>query len=145
MTCLFALHNKKESKALLIAYNWVVIPIRNTSLDAWHSTDKVACFCPDPLGGNFLNENSGRPYKVLPRSVLAFLMLGPLLQESLFEGWDLQCWTFSALPSDCSIRPSSVGTWSFFGRLGLWLRPDNPGSVLIDHRYFVCRRTLSWG
>ena len=91
MIRLFALHNKKESKALLIAYNWAVIPIRNTSLDARHSTDEVACFRPSPPGGNFLDENSGRPYRVLPRLVLACLVLSPWLQELVFEGLDLQC------------------------------------------------------
>ena len=72
-----------------------VIPIRDISLDARHSMDKVACFHSDLPGGNFLGENSGRPCRVLPRLVLACLVLGPLLQESLFKRWDLQCWISS--------------------------------------------------
>ena len=47
--------------------------------------------------------------------------------------------------SNCSIRPSSTGTWSFFGRFGLLLRLDNPGSALIDCRCFARQRTPSWG
>ena len=120
-------------------------PFRNTSLDARHSKDEVACFQLDPPSGNFLGENNGRPCMVLPRLVLTFPVLGPLLQEPLFEGRDLQCWTFSALPSDCSIRLSSAGTWSFFGRLVLWLRINNLDLVLAARRCFVRRRTPSWG
>ena len=71
---------------MLTAYNWVVIPIRNTSLGARHSMDEVACFRPNPPGGSFLGENNGRPYMVLPRLVLICLVLGPSLLVSLFEG-----------------------------------------------------------
>ena len=106
--------------------------------------DEVACSHPNPLGGNFLGKNSGRPCRVLPRLVLICLVLGPLLQESLFEGRGLRYWIFWALPSDCSTRLSSTGTWSFSGRLGLWLRPNNPGSASVDRRCYVRRRTPSW-
>ena len=74
---------------MLIAYNWAIVAIRNTSLGARHSMDEVACFLLDPSSGSFLGENSGRPCRVLPRLVLICLMLGPSLQESLFEGHGL--------------------------------------------------------
>ena len=66
-------------------------PFRNTSLDARHSTDEVACFLLDPPSGNLLGKNNGQPCRVLPKLVLPCLVLGPLLRESPFKGRDLQC------------------------------------------------------
>ena len=71
---------------MLTTYNWTIVPIRNTSLGAQHSMDEVAFSHPNPLGGNFLGENSERPCRVFPRLVLICLVLGPSLQELLFEG-----------------------------------------------------------
>ena len=82
---------------------------------------------------------------VLPMLVKTCLVLGPLLQASLSIGQDLQCWIFWALPSSCSIWPSSAGTWSFSGKLVLWPCPGNPGSTSIDRCCFVQQKTPFWG
>ena len=86
MICLFTLQNRRKSKALLIAYNYTMIPIHNTSLGAQHSMNEVACFCLDPPDGNFHGENSGRPCRVLPRLALSCLVCcGSFVAEVTFQ------------------------------------------------------------
>ena len=67
---------------MLTAYNWTTVPIRNTSLGAQHSKDKVTCSSPNLPSESFLTKNSGRPCRVLLMLALTCLVLDPSLQVS---------------------------------------------------------------
>ena len=100
---------------------------------------------PCPPGGNFLVVSNGRPLKVIPRLGLVRLVLDHSSWESPFKGRGLWCWIFLASPFGWSIQPSFVGTSSFSGRLGLWLRPNNLGLALIVYHCFARQKIPSWG
>ena len=64
---------------MLTAYNQTTVLIHNTSLNAQHFKDEVACSRPNLPSDSFLAENSGRLCRVPPMLALTCLVLDPSL------------------------------------------------------------------